>query len=109
MRAFIVLALLVAAGSAHAQTAGDPAAGLNIALRNCAMCHVVAGRQTSPVPVGVPTFAAIARMRSTTELSVIAFLQTPHPPMPDLALSRGEMADVASYILSLRGAQETPH
>lgn len=104
MRALLFAALLAASTPAYAQTPyGDPAAGLTLALSNCAQCHVVAGRQAGPVPVGIPTFAAIARMPSTTVLSLRAYLQTPHPPMPDLALTRREMEDVISYILTLRG------
>lgn len=103
MRVFTSIAALLLAAPVYAQTSyGDPAAGLTIALHSCAQCHVVAGRQAGPVPVGVPTFADISRMRSTTALSLRAFLQTPHPPMPDLALTRREMEDVVSYILSLR-------
>lgn len=106
VRPLLLISLLIAAVPAHAQTpSGDPAAGLQLALRSCAQCHVVAGRQAGPVPVGVPSFAEIARMPSTTALSLQAFLQTPHPPMPDLALTRREMEDVATYILSLRTAR----
>lgn len=102
----LIVPLLMISRQVHAQTtSGDPAAGLQLALRNCAQCHVVAGRQAGPVPVGVPTFADVARMPSTTALSLRAFLQTPHPPMPDLALSRREIEDVSTYILSLRGTR----
>lgn len=105
MHRFLVLGLLVAAAPAHAQVYGDPGAGLKLALQDCAQCHIVAGRQAGPIPVGVPTFAAVARMPSTTALSLRAFLQTPHPPMPDLTLTRREMDDVISYILSLRDSR----
>jgi hypothetical protein len=40
-------------------------------------------------------------MASTTSTSLNAFLSTPHPSMPDYALSRQEIADVSAYILSL--------
>ncbi len=104
MRELLLVVLLLSATPALAQTSyGDPEAGQKLALRDCAACHVVAGRQAGPVPTGVPPFAAIAHMPSTTALSLRAFLQTPHPPMPDLALSRGEIEDIVSYILSLRG------
>ncbi|HTP82695.1 MAG TPA: c-type cytochrome [Alphaproteobacteria bacterium] len=103
MRTILLIAVFLVATPAFAQTSyGDPQAGLKIALRDCAACHIVAGRQGGPAPVGVPTFAAIAHMPSTTALSLRAFLQTPHPPMPDLALTRTEMEDAVSYILSLR-------
>ena len=104
MRALLVAGLLAASSPAYAQTSyGDPTAGMTLALHSCAQCHIVAGRQAGPVPVGVPTFADIARMPSTTVLSLRAYLQTPHPPMPDLALTRREMEDVIAYILTLRG------
>ena len=51
---------------------------------------------------GVPTFAGIARRKSTTAMSLRVFLQSPHARMPDLHLSRDEIADVSAYILSLR-------
>jgi mono/diheme cytochrome c family protein len=49
-----------------------------------------------------PGFAAIAAMKSTTELSLQAFLQTPHDHMPDWRLSRQQIDDVVAYIMSLR-------
>jgi hypothetical protein len=50
----------------------------------------------------VPAFPAVARMPSTTALSLRVFLQTPHARMPNLHLSRDETDDVIAYILSLR-------
>ncbi len=35
-------------------------------------------------------------------MSLRVFLQSPHARMPDLHLSRDEIADVSAYILSLR-------
>jgi hypothetical protein len=35
-------------------------------------------------------------------MSLRAFLQTPHWRMPDLHLTRDEIDDIATYILSLR-------
>jgi len=103
MRFLPVLGLVLIAGTASAQTLpGDPANGRALAQRDCAGCHLVSDRQNGPAADGVPSFAAIARMPSTTELSLRAFMRTPHPPMPDLALSRQDMDDVVSYILSLR-------
>jgi mono/diheme cytochrome c family protein len=103
MRHVLVILCLVAATPALAQQfPGDPAAGRALASRNCSSCHLVTERQAGPAADGVPSFASIARMPSTTELSLRAFLRTPHPPMPDLALSRRETDDIVSYILDLR-------
>lgn len=99
------LLLGLSALGAHAQTAGDQAAGANLARTWCANCHVV-GRGPGPSPATgdvAPTFASIAAMPSTTALSLRAFLQTPHQRMPDFSLSRNETDDLIAYILSLRG------
>lgn len=87
----------------YAQDNGDPAAGQRLAERWCSgACHVTGPTSQQGTSSGIPTFAAIARMPSTTQMSLRVFLQTPHAGMPDLHLSRDEIADVAAYILSLR-------
>jgi mono/diheme cytochrome c family protein len=87
---------------AHAQEIGDAAAGRRLAETWCNSCHLVTASPGGAVSNGAPTFAAIAGMKSTTVLSLRAFLQTPHDRMPDLHLSRDEIDDLAGYILSLR-------
>jgi hypothetical protein len=52
-----------------------------------------------------PSFWSIARMPSTTAMSLQAFLSTPHHRMPDYSLSRQEIADISAYILSLKTAR----
>jgi mono/diheme cytochrome c family protein len=94
--------LVLAAQPAAAQETGDPLLGREVAVRWCSSCHVVdpaAQRRGSDV---VPSFAAIAAMRSTTAASLAAFLAAPHGNMPDYALSRADIANVSAYILSLR-------
>jgi mono/diheme cytochrome c family protein len=86
-----------------AQEIGDVAAGKRLAETWCSSCHVIAPSAHSGASTGVPTFAAVARMSSTTPLSLRAFLQTPHARMPDLHLSRDETDNLIAYILSLRG------
>ncbi len=88
---------------AKAQETGDPAAGQRLAEKWCSgACHVIGPASERGTSSGIPTFAAIARMPSTTPMSLRVFLQTPHAGMPDLHLSRDEIADLAAYILSLR-------
>lgn len=92
------------AGAAHAQIAtGDPVSGHRIADTWCGNCHVVSRSPGSTTTDTAPTFESIARMPSTTTLSLRAFLQTPHRSMPDYQLSRTDLDDVIAYILSLRG------
>ena len=85
-----------------AQEIGDVAAGAHLAATWCSSCHVVTPSARAGASTGVPTFAAIAHMSSTTPISLRAFLQTPHARMPDLQLSRDETDNLIAYILSLR-------
>lgn len=82
---------------------GDAAQGYMFALDSCAQCHIVTDPQAPPLVLAVPSFFDIANDRTTTALSLRAFLQTPHNRMPDVMLKRTEIDNVISYILSLRG------
>jgi mono/diheme cytochrome c family protein len=103
-RGALVGAMLLACVSqeVRAQEIGDAAAGRQLAERWCASCHVVTAKADSGTSNGAPTFVAIGRAKSTTYLSMRAFLQTPHDRMPDLHLSRDEVDDLTAYLLSLR-------
>ena len=99
--AYSVGALALATGQAGAQDLpGDPAAGARLAHEVCAVCHLVSDDQTSDPEVG-PSFFEVADHPATTELSLRAFLQTPHATMPDLILTAEETDDVIAYILTL--------
>lgn len=97
--AAIALTLVGLAAPAFAQ---DPDAGRKMADTWCANCHVVGSAPQAKGTDAVPTFAAIAAMTSTTEMSLAAFLSTPHARMPNFTLSRQEIADVSAYILGLK-------
>ena len=98
--ALAFVAALASFGSAMpAQAGGDVARGAVIAKRWCVNCHVVAPDQTSG-KVDVPTFADIARRRPD-DRALSSFLVEPHPPMPNLNLTRQEIDDVVAYIRSL--------
>jgi len=94
-RAALTLLLL----SAVPADAADVAQGKTIAQRWCAACHVVAPDQTQ-ASVDVPTFRDIAQRKSGEQIKI--FLIDPHPKMPDMSLSRAEIADIVGYIESLK-------
>lgn len=96
------LAGIIAAPAAWAQQEGDPAAGRRLAEAWCSGCHVIGPGASGPASDAVPTFPAVARMPSTTGMSLRAFLLTPHARMPDIQMSREQMDDVIAYILTLR-------
>lgn len=95
------IALPLAAALAQAPVAGDPVAGRAYAVKNCSNCHMVSPKQAPKVRTG-PSFQAISNMHSTTEMSLHAFLSTPHPRMPNFIVPPKDGQDVIAYILSLR-------
>jgi len=96
------LALIAIAGPSFGQSlTGDAREGGEIAERWCATCHLVSERQERATP-DAPTFMSIAE-RSPEAIDALAgFLMDPHPPMPDLSLTRQEIRDLLAYIESLR-------
>src|SRR6185437_2444271 len=92
---WLVAAILLAASPCPlaAQEIGNVATGKRLAETWCSSCHIVTPTAPSGAATGVPPFAAVARMSSTTPMSLRAFLQTPHARMPDLHLSRDEADD----------------
>jgi mono/diheme cytochrome c family protein len=89
--------------------AADPRAGRQFADYNCEACHVVAANQElRPLISGyAPSFSAIAARPGTTPEALHVFLSHQHGysemPYPDLAPA--DLANVVSYIMSLRQRQ----
>jgi len=84
--------------------------GHRLALLACSPCHVVAiDQEAAPIlRTPAPSFDAIANKPETTGDSLRAFLSTTHAKiatpsgMPNPQLADYQMAEVISYILSLR-------
>ena len=86
--------------SSTAVAVGSAETGQRLAQRWCTGCHVVdeAGHGTDMAP----PFRTIAKQRGQDQKWLRAWLTSPHPPMPNLNLSRGEIDDVMAYLESLR-------
>ena len=98
-RTGLVIAALLATSGVHAQ---DIAAGNKLAHVWCSSCHLVDSQERTGGNGVAPSFASIAQMNSTTEMSLAAFMVSPHAGMPNYVLSRTEIVNVSAYILSLR-------
>ncbi|WP_439574028.1 c-type cytochrome [Phreatobacter sp.] len=99
--AFALATLLAPATVTFAQPRPDAAAGRAIAERWCAACHLV-GQDQRSATAAVASFAEIARRHAGSPAVLEGFLADPHPPMPDLSLTRQEIRDLVAYIGSLR-------
>ena len=75
--------------------------GERLARRWCSACHVVAPNQSGPT-TEAPPFATIANKPDFDAAKVAFFLLDPHPKMPNMGLSRTEVADLAAYIATLK-------
>jgi mono/diheme cytochrome c family protein len=109
MRAVMFASILAASTSAaNAQdTSGNPEAGRVYARRVCSPCHVVTAEQASRRTITIgPDFQTIANTSGITATALRAFLQTPHPKMPNLILTPEQSADVIAFVLSLRDSRQ---
>ena len=75
--------------------------GHELARAWCRSCHGVEPHDAVGPYADVPTFTAVARMRSTTSASLRVFLTTPHGDMPDIRLKPDQIDEIVAYILSL--------
>ena len=99
-RTIVALAsIILLAGAARPAIAADPQQGGVLAKRWCASCHVVAADQARG-STQAPPFSEIANKKGLTAALIALFLLRPHPPMPDMNLSRNEASDLAAYIES---------
>jgi mono/diheme cytochrome c family protein len=89
----------------QAQIHPDAKTGQALAQKLCSGCHIVDSVAAASVPADVPSFEAIANSPGQTMETIAGRIVIPHPPMPQIQLTRLEIGDVAAYILSLRKAE----
>lgn len=77
-------------------------AGHRLAVAWCRECHAVEPGAINPGKKA-PDFVAIAKMPSSTPLSLKVFLASSHPSMPNIILTQNDTEDLVAYILSLKG------
>jgi len=79
--------------------AGDAARGHALAGVWCSNCHIIDadgnGKDTAP------PFSVIARRGWPDQRVARAFIEAPHPPMPNFDLARTQIDDIVAYLNSL--------
>jgi mono/diheme cytochrome c family protein len=102
----ICIASIAAVSPAVGAAAGDPQRGRQLAELWCSSCHLVSEEQQA-ASTEAPPFKSIADGLSDDFSWLAAFIADPHPPMPQLSLTREEIRDLVAYIAGLR-INETP-
>jgi len=92
-----LLSLTFFASLSSAAWAADAFQGETLAKRWCASCHVVSADQKHG-NTQAPPFSEIAKKPHLDAPMIALFLLRPHPPMPDMSLTRNEAGDLAAYI-----------
>ena len=98
----VVMLAGVLAGSACAanaqDTPGNPESGRVYVREVCSPCHAVTAEQASQRMIVVaPDFQSIANTGGMSATALRAFLQIPHPKMPNLILTSDQSADVSPF------------
>lgn len=105
LMAFVVILLGLSAPTALGVEEGpkpSPDHGYALAQRFCNGCHLIGDNADAAVPAGVPTFRGIANKPGQTGQHIIDKLIKPHPPMPDIQLTREELMHIVAYLETLR-------
>lgn len=105
MRQLVIFGLLVGAALARSNAAlaqsGERAAGRRLATELCGDCH----KAYRPFPLLYrypPSFEDIAKLPSTTRLSLKVFLRSNHKQMPNFIVSKSDTDDIIDYIVNLK-------
>ena len=105
MRQLVFFGLLVGAALALSDAAlaqsSERVAGRRLATELCGDCH----QAHRPFPLLYrypPSFEDIAKLPSTTRLSLKVFLRSNHQNMPNFIVSKSHTDDIIEYILSLK-------
>jgi mono/diheme cytochrome c family protein len=99
-----VIVLMLLAFTSEA-VAADSMHGQRLAVRICTGCHLVLPGQQQAFDAA-PTFAQIAASQQLDERALKTFLGNPeHSRMPNLSLTRSEIADLVAYIRTLAPAK----
>ena len=94
------IAIQVLIGGTGAAQASEAREGYDLARQWCTSCHIIAPGQAGSD--AAPPFSSIANRAAFSEDGLRAWLADPHPPMPNLNLSRHEIDRVIAYLRSLR-------
>ena len=97
--AFIALAVYIGYSGLAYAAAGNAEAGRQLVTRSCSSCH--ATETSSTATDNAPPFSAVAKTNKERPAWIRGWLMSPHPPMPNISLSRQQIDDIVAYLSSL--------
>ncbi len=100
--AAVCAAMLVAVGAATGAGAQDAGKGRALAQSLCANCHMQPGQGEKHGPMGLPSFAAIANRPGQNQETIVKWLRSRPPMMPDHHLTWDEADALAEFIMTLK-------
>jgi mono/diheme cytochrome c family protein len=101
MRTTMLITLTAMIGhAAIAQAAsGNAEAGRQLVMRSCSSCHATESAKTATD--NAPPFSAVAKSNRERPAWIRGWLMSPHPPMPNISLSRQQIDDIVAYLGTL--------
>ena len=93
----VLTALLGYAPMAFAAANAD--AGRQLVERSCSTCHAM--NSAAEATDGAPPLSTLARSNRERPAWIRGWLMAPHPPMPNISLSRQQIDDVIAYLSTL--------
>jgi mono/diheme cytochrome c family protein len=107
--AAVLLGLLSLAACAGVPRPSDVAWGRRLAQANCARCHAIGPRGSSPNAFA-PPFRELRRRYPVDELNATftPYTLSGHAPMPDFAARADELADLLAYVRSVQEPGSDP-
>ncbi len=97
LRALALLAGFLA--SSAPSLAADANAGRDLVLRSCTSCHSTETARTASDQA--PPLSSLARTNKERPAWVRGWLMNPHPPMPNITLSRAQIDNIVAFLSSL--------
>ena len=79
--------------------AANADAGRQLVERSCSSCHATTTAKSATD--GAPSLSFIAKDNKARPAWVRGWLMEPHPPMPNISLSRQQIDDVIAYLGTL--------
>ena len=98
----VVLSLPAVAGEGFE----DPKRGLRLAQTLCVNCHDVSRNERNTRTERVPSFRSLANAPEQSRERLAGRIVIPHPEMPTIPLTRTEIRDIVSYIMSLKSSEQ---